>query len=106
MRLVIAITLLLLAAQPARADEFATLVAALAGDSFADKERAVSALGKLGDRRGGAVLTALQDGHLLRGPSRPEAMARDRHAVDSRPYAAASRRAGRRHDGPRDRGGR
>ena len=40
----------------------------VASDSFADKERAVSALGKLGDSRGVAVLTALQDGHLLRGP--------------------------------------
>src|SRR5215471_698157 len=68
-RLVVAITLLLLAAaQPARADEFATLVSALAADSFAEKERAVGALGKLGDERAVAVLTALKDGRLLRAP--------------------------------------
>jgi len=68
MRLVVAITLLLLAVLPARADEFAMLVSALAADNFAEKERAVGALGKLGDERAVAVLTALSDGRLLRAP--------------------------------------
>jgi len=56
------------AALPARADEFATLVSALAADSFTDKEKAVNALGKLGDGRAVAVLTALNDGRLLKAP--------------------------------------
>ncbi len=55
-------------ALPARAEDFATLVGALGGDSFAEKEQAVIALGKLGDGRAVAVLTALQDGRLLKAP--------------------------------------
>jgi urea transport system permease protein len=55
-------------ALPARADEFATLISGLADDSFAEKEQAVVALGKLGDGRTVAVLTALQDGRLLKAP--------------------------------------
>jgi urea transport system permease protein len=64
-----AIVLILLSAVlPARADEFATLLPALAGGSFAEKEQAVAALGKLGDERAVAVLTALKDGHLIKAP--------------------------------------
>jgi urea transport system permease protein len=64
-----AIVLILLSAVlPARADEFATLLPALAGGSFAEKERAVAALGKLGDERAVAVLAALKDGRLIKAP--------------------------------------
>jgi urea transport system permease protein len=55
-------------ALPARAEDFTTLVGALGGDSFAEKEQAVIALGKLGDGRAVAVLTALQEGRLLKAP--------------------------------------
>jgi urea transport system permease protein len=64
-----AIVLILLSAVlPARADEFATLLTALAGGSFAEKEQAVAALGKLGDERAVAVLAALKDGRLIKAP--------------------------------------
>jgi urea transport system permease protein len=64
-----AIVLILLSAVlPARADEFATLIPALAGGSFAEKEQAVISLGKLGDERAVAVLTALKDGRLIKAP--------------------------------------
>jgi urea transport system permease protein len=64
-----ALALILLATVlPARADEFATLLPALAGDSFAEKEQAVVALGKLGDERAVGVLTTLKDGHLIKAP--------------------------------------
>ena len=59
---------LLSAALPARADEFATLVSALGADSFAEKEQAITALGKLGDGRAVTVLTSLNDGRLLKAP--------------------------------------
>jgi len=52
----------------ARADEFSTLVNALGSGSFADKEQAIVALGKLGDPRAISVLTALRDGHLEKAP--------------------------------------
>jgi urea transport system permease protein len=52
----------------ARADEFATLLSALASSSFAEKEQAVVALGRLGDERAVAVLTALKDGRLIKAP--------------------------------------
>jgi len=55
-------------AAPAEADDFASLVGRLAGDSFADKEKAVTALGAQGDPRAVSLLQALTDGHLLRGP--------------------------------------
>ena len=67
--LVFASLLQLGAALPAHADEFATLVSALAADSFAEKERAVVALGKLGNERAVAMLRALSDGRLLRTPN-------------------------------------
>ncbi|MBO0736367.1 MAG: urea ABC transporter permease subunit UrtB [Alphaproteobacteria bacterium] len=62
------VLMLLAAALPARGQEFATFLAALRADSFADKEQAVAALGKLGDGRAVAVLTALKDGRLLKAP--------------------------------------
>ncbi len=52
---------------PAAAGNFAVLVGALAGHSFAEKEKAVIALGALGDPRAVAVLQALNDGRLLKG---------------------------------------
>src|SRR5262249_9005327 len=50
------------------ADDFAALVGGLAGDSFADKERAVTVLGAQGDPRATSLLHALTEGRLLRGP--------------------------------------
>jgi urea transport system permease protein len=67
-RLTLVLFVLLAAALPARGDEFASLVSALAADGFAAKERAVAALGKLGDGRAVAVLTALRDGRMLKAP--------------------------------------
>ncbi len=54
-------------AAPASADDFAALVGGLAGDSFAEKEKAVLALGALGDPRAVPILQALADERLLRG---------------------------------------
>jgi urea transport system permease protein len=68
LRFTVAILILVAAALPARADEFATLLTALGADGFAAKERAVAALGKLGDERAVTVLTALQEGRLLKAP--------------------------------------
>ena len=59
---------LLAAALPARADEFAALVSALGADGFAEKQQAVVGLGKLGDGRAVAVLTALKNGRLIMAP--------------------------------------
>jgi urea transport system permease protein len=59
---------LLSTALPARADEFAALLPALGGGSFAEKEQAVVALGKLGDERAVVVLMALKDGRLIKAP--------------------------------------
>ena len=61
-RLAALVLLLLAASVPAAADDFATLVSALGADSFAEKEQAVMALGKLGEGRAVPVLTALRDG--------------------------------------------
>ena len=58
--------LIAIAAAP-KADDFASLVGRLAGDSFADKEKAVTALGAQGDPRAVSLLQALTGGHLLRG---------------------------------------
>jgi urea transport system permease protein len=52
----------------ARADEFSTLLPDLASSSFADKERAVIALGRLGGERAVGVMTALKDGRLIKAP--------------------------------------
>jgi len=63
------LTLLAIAVAPlARADEFASLLSDLANGGFADKEKAVIALGRLGDERAVAVLTALKDGRLIKTP--------------------------------------
>ena len=61
------LVLLLLSAAPARSDDFASLVGELAGDSFPDKQKAVIALGALGDPRAVPILQALTDGRLLKG---------------------------------------
>jgi urea transport system permease protein len=60
--------LLLAAALPARADDFANLVAQLASDNFADKEKAILDLGKLGDARAVAVLSGLANDALFKAP--------------------------------------
>ena len=67
-RLTAIVLLVFSMALPARADEFATLLPALASDGFAEKEQAVIALGKLGDERAVTVLTALKDGRLIKAP--------------------------------------
>jgi urea transport system permease protein len=61
------LVLLLLSPAPARADDFASLVGELASDSFPDKQKAVIALGALGDPRAVPILQALTDGRLLKG---------------------------------------
>src|SRR5687767_8530049 len=60
--------ILVLAGLPARADELAAAVAGLAGDSFAAREKAIVALGKLGDPRAVPILQALGDNRLRRAP--------------------------------------
>jgi urea transport system permease protein len=60
------LVILLAAAVSARADGFATLVGNLGGSSFAEKEKAVTALGALGDPRAVSVLQALSDGRVLK----------------------------------------
>jgi len=62
--------LLILVAAPlmARADEFADALAGLGGDNFAGKEKAIDALGKLGDPRAVPILQALGDDRLRTGP--------------------------------------
>jgi urea transport system permease protein len=69
-RLVAILSVLMAIAAPAKADDFASLVGRLAGDSFADKEKAVTALGAQGDPRAVLLLQALTAGHLLRGADR------------------------------------
>jgi len=49
---------------PARADTLAGAIAALGGDSFAAKEKGVTALGKSGDPRAVAILQALGSDRL------------------------------------------
>ena len=56
----------MLLALPARADDFAAAVAGLGGDGFAAKEKAIVALGKLGDPRAVPILQALGDDRLRR----------------------------------------
>jgi hypothetical protein len=59
--------LLLMFPVSSRADDYASLVGELAGDSFLDKQKAVIALGALGDAPAVSALQALTDGRLLRG---------------------------------------
>jgi len=66
-RILVALLYVVLAVAPAKADEFTELVGRLAGNSFADKEKAVTALGAHGDARAVSVLQALTNGRLLRG---------------------------------------
>jgi urea transport system permease protein len=51
----------------ASADDFAALVGGLAGDSFAEKQKAIVALGALGDPRAVPILQALADERLFKG---------------------------------------
>jgi urea transport system permease protein len=67
-RLVSLALILLLAALPARADDLGALVAELGGDGFVVKEKAVVALGKLGDPRAVPVLKALGEDRLRKAP--------------------------------------
>src|SRR3954470_23241906 len=64
----LAVLLLLLISSPARADDLATAVAGLGGDSFAAKEKAIAALGKLGDPRAVPILKALSEDRLRKAP--------------------------------------
>jgi urea transport system permease protein len=65
-----ALTLLLLlaVALPAQADDLAEAVAGLGGASFAEKEKAIIALGTLGDPRAVPILHALGDDRLRKAP--------------------------------------
>jgi urea transport system permease protein len=68
LRLAALVLLTIAGTTSARADEFSTLLPDLASSSFADKERAVVALGRLGDERAIGVMTALKDGRLIKAP--------------------------------------
>src|SRR5712692_2294637 len=68
LRLTALVLILALASLPARAEDLAAVVAGLAGDSFAAKEKAIVALGKLGDPRAVPILQALSDDRLRRAP--------------------------------------
>ena len=68
LRLAALALILVLAALPARAEDLAGAVAGLGGDSFAAKEKAIVALGKLGDPRAVPILQALGDDRLRRAP--------------------------------------
>ncbi len=63
-RLVSLALILMFAALPARADDLRTIVAGLGGDGFVAKEKAVVALGKLGDPRAVPILQALGEDRL------------------------------------------
>ena len=66
-RLIALAVLLALTALPARADDYATLVTALGGDNFSDKEKAITGLSTLGDPRAVPVLQALGEDRLRTG---------------------------------------
>src|SRR5271154_5031533 len=66
LHLVVLALFLALAPLPARAEDLAAVVSGLAGDSFADKEQAIVALGKLGDPRAVPILQAMSDDRLRR----------------------------------------
>ncbi|MBV9150838.1 MAG: urea ABC transporter permease subunit UrtB [Alphaproteobacteria bacterium] len=63
-RLAALVLILLVVALPAWAEDLATVVAGLGGDSFVAKEKAVVALGKTGDPRAVSVLKALGEDRL------------------------------------------
>ena len=68
LRLTACALILLLAASPARAEDLADVVSELGGASFAAKEKAIVALGKLGDPLAVPILQALSDDRLRRAP--------------------------------------
>ena len=68
-QLAVLAALLALSALPARADDYATLVASLGSDTFSEKEKAIVELGNLGDARAVPVLRALGDDRLRAGPN-------------------------------------
>src|SRR5438105_4022039 len=67
-RLAALVLLLLAASLPARADGLADAVAGLGAGSFAEKEKAVVALGRLGDPRAAPILKALAEDRLRKAP--------------------------------------
>src|SRR6267154_1177066 len=67
-RLALLALVLWAAALPAWAEDMAATVAGLGGASFADKERAVVALGKSGDPRAVSILQALVGDRLRKAP--------------------------------------
>jgi urea transport system permease protein len=87
--------LLLITAAPAWADDFGALVSGLGSDTFAEKEKAIVALGSLGDARAVPVLQALSDDRLRTGPDgrvlivSPDDPARLVDAMTGRPAADA-----------------
>src|SRR5229473_6554793 len=68
LRLTACALILALAASPAWAEDLATVVSDLAGDGFAAKEKAIVALGKLGDPLAVPILQALSEDRLRRAP--------------------------------------
>ena len=67
-RLAVLVLVLLLAGLPAWAEDLGTIVAGLGGVSFADKEKAVIALGKSGEPRAVSILQALTGDRLRKAP--------------------------------------
>ena len=67
-RLALLALVLWAAALPAWAEDMAATVAGLGGASFADKEKAVIALGKSGDPRAVSILQALAGDRLRKAP--------------------------------------
>jgi urea transport system permease protein len=67
-RLVALVLFVAFAAVTAKAEDLATVVAGLGGDSFAAKEKAVVALGKSGDPRAVAILQSLGSDRLRKAP--------------------------------------
>src|SRR6202035_1190150 len=68
LRLIGCALILILAAPSARAEDLASVVPELAGDSFAAKEKPIVALGTLGDPLAVPILEALSDDRLRRAP--------------------------------------
>jgi len=60
--------LLILGALPVHAEDFSVVVAGLGGASFAEKEKAVVALGKSADPRAVPILQALGGDRLRKAP--------------------------------------
>src|SRR5258708_3725477 len=68
LRLTACALMVVVAAPPAWAEDLAAVVSDLAGASFAAKEKAIVALGKLGDPLAVPILQALSDDRLRRAP--------------------------------------